>query len=67
MYNIIETRLQLQRTPNGPFKRAQYAILDLKYLLSNAPSPSCWNEPLRKAFIHGIANVVKLLGSMQVC
>ncbi|RWS26023.1 E3 ubiquitin-protein ligase UBR2-like protein [Leptotrombidium deliense] len=45
------------------FRRAQYILYDLKYLLSVKPKE--WNDPLRKNFYSGFQRLIDLLESMQ--
>lgn len=45
------------------FKRIQFIFFDLKYLLSMVPST--WSDPLKKGFLHGINQLVRLFTLMQ--
>lgn len=48
---------------NTYFKRAQYILFDLKYLLNSKPEQ--WNAALRKHFLEGFGKLVTLLSYMQ--
>lgn len=58
-------KLEFERnSPNTSFKRAQYILSDLSYLLSS--KPDTWDDKLRKGFLHGMSLLMtKLLNSMQ--
>ena len=57
-------RLEFDRnTPNQSFKRAQYIIHDLRYLL--ASKPDTWTDELRRGFLGGLSLLLNLLASMQ--
>ncbi|RWS17388.1 E3 ubiquitin-protein ligase UBR2-like protein, partial [Dinothrombium tinctorium] len=45
------------------FRRAQFILLDLKYLLSVKPKE--WNDSLRKNFLAGFSKLIELLEWMQ--
>ena len=45
------------------FRRAQFILSDIKYLLSVKPTD--WNDALRKNFFHGFCTLVSLLQWMQ--
>ncbi|CAG9782491.1 unnamed protein product [Diatraea saccharalis] len=45
------------------FKRAQYILYDVKYLLSSVPSG--FDDDLRKGFLHGLSLMLNLLVMMQ--
>lgn len=53
------------RSSNTPsFRRIQYILYDLKYLLG--VKPEVWTDDLRKGFLHGYSLLLRLLGMMQV-
>ncbi|XP_034933670.1 E3 ubiquitin-protein ligase UBR2 [Chelonus insularis] len=57
-------KLEFERNvPNTPFKRAQYILCDLAYLLSS--KPDTWTDELRKGFLQGLSLLLNLLASMQ--
>ena len=57
-------KLEFERnSPNIPFKRAQYILYDLRYLLS--VKPDVWTDELRRGFLQGINLLLTLLCSMQ--
>ncbi|XP_011302105.1 E3 ubiquitin-protein ligase UBR2 [Fopius arisanus] len=57
-------KLEFERnTPHTVFKRAQYILCDLSYLLSS--KPDTWTDELRKGFLQGMSLLMKLLWSMQ--
>ncbi|XP_046835052.1 E3 ubiquitin-protein ligase UBR2 [Vespa crabro] len=57
-------KLEFERnTPNTYFKRAQYILYDLRYLLS--AKPDIWTDELRRGFLQGISLLLKLFCSMQ--
>lgn len=57
-------KLEFERnTPNNSFKRAQYILYDLRYLLS--AKPETWTDELRRGFLQGVSLFLHLLGSMQ--
>ena len=45
------------------FKRAQFILYDVKYLLSSIPAT--FDDDLRKGFMHGISLMLNLLVMMQ--
>ncbi|GBP60009.1 E3 ubiquitin-protein ligase UBR1 [Eumeta japonica] len=45
------------------FKRAQFVLYDVKYLLSSVPTT--WDDDLRKGFLHGLSLILNLLVMMQ--
>lgn len=45
------------------FKRVQFILSDLKYLLYI--KPKVWTDELRKSFLHGFRRLIELLGWMQ--
>lgn len=45
------------------FKRAQFVLYDIKYLLSSVPSS--FDDELRKGFLHGLSQLLSLLHMMQ--
>lgn len=47
------------------FKRTNFAILDLKYILTNPPIS--WSALMVKNFTNGIDSFLKFLSYMQVC
>ncbi|XP_042869972.1 E3 ubiquitin-protein ligase UBR2-like isoform X5 [Penaeus japonicus] len=53
-----------QRSSNTlPFRRIQYILYDLKYLLG--VKPEVWTRELRSGFLHGYNLLLRLLGMMQ--
>ncbi|XP_063980844.1 E3 ubiquitin-protein ligase UBR2 isoform X2 [Diachasmimorpha longicaudata] len=57
-------KLEFERSlPNASFKRAQYILCDLSYLLGS--KPDVWTDELRKGFLQGMSLLMKLLWSMQ--
>lgn len=61
-----DDRLEFQRSENQnstAFKRAQFIIYDLHYLLSAVPEQ--WTTELRKGFSQGFFLFLKLLSAMQ--
>lgn len=57
-------KLEFERnTTNNSFKRAQFILYDLRYLLS--AKPDTWTDELRRSFLQGVALLLNLLGSMQ--
>ncbi|XP_066999318.2 E3 ubiquitin-protein ligase UBR2 isoform X2 [Anabrus simplex] len=57
-------KLEFERNvPNGTFKRAQYILYDLRYLLS--AKPTTWTDALRKGFLQGLCPLLNLLTIMQ--
>ena len=57
-------KLEFERnSPNIPFKRAQYILYDLRYLLSI--KPDTWTDDLRRGFLQGVNLLLTLLCSMQ--
>lgn len=48
---------------NVSFRRAQYVLYDLRYLL--AVPPDVWTERLRKGFLYGVGSLLTLLTWMQ--
>ncbi|GLH05833.1 E3 ubiquitin-protein ligase UBR1 [Gryllus bimaculatus] len=57
-------KLEFERNvPNGTFKRAQYILYDLRYLLS--AKPTAWTDELRRGFLQGLAPLLNLLTMMQ--
>lgn len=57
-------KLEFERNVQNPaFKRAQYILCDLSYLLSS--KPDTWTDELRKGFLQGISLLLNLLWSMQ--
>ncbi|XP_022649941.1 E3 ubiquitin-protein ligase UBR2-like isoform X1 [Varroa jacobsoni] len=46
------------------FRRAQFILFDLKYLLYVQPTPP-WSEELRKSFSNGLETVLQLLSMMH--
>uniref|UniRef100_A0A2P2HWE1 E3 ubiquitin-protein ligase n=1 Tax=Hirondellea gigas TaxID=1518452 RepID=A0A2P2HWE1_9CRUS len=49
-------------TPNE-FKRVQFILFDLKYLLGMVPTT--WTDQLRKGFLHGFSQIIQLFVHMQ--
>ncbi|KAL6265276.1 hypothetical protein P5V15_002056 [Pogonomyrmex californicus] len=57
-------KLEFERNmPHHTFKRAQYVLYDLRYLLSAKPDE--WTDDLRRGFLQGISLLYTLLSSMQ--
>jgi len=57
-------KLEFERNvPTGTFKRAQYILYDLRYLLS--AKPERWTDALRKGFLQGISLLLNLMTFMQ--
>lgn len=57
-------KLEFERNvPNGTFKRAQYILYDLRYLLG--VTPEIWTDDLRKSFLQGVSLILTLLSYMQ--
>ncbi|GLV35573.1 Ubr1 ubiquitin ligase [Carabus blaptoides fortunei] len=57
-------KLEFERNvSNGTFKRAQYMLYDLRYLLSAVPDN--WTDSLRKGFLQGLSLILNLLTMMQ--
>lgn len=57
-------KLEFERNvPHHNFKRAQYILYDLRYLLSAKPEE--WTDDLRHGFLHGLSLLFNLLSSMQ--
>lgn len=57
-------KLEFERSmPSGPFKRAQYMLYDLRYLLSTVPE--VWTDELRKSFLQGFSIFLNLLTMME--
>lgn len=48
---------------NTTFKRAQFILYDLKYLLG--AKPEVWTDALRKGFLQGLSLILNLLTMMQ--
>ncbi|KAF5270880.1 hypothetical protein FQR65_LT05397 [Abscondita terminalis] len=57
-------KLEFERSvSNQAFKRAQYMLYDLRYLLSSIPEQ--WTDELRKRFLQGLSVMLQLLTMMQ--
>ncbi|XP_044730986.1 E3 ubiquitin-protein ligase UBR2 isoform X2 [Chrysoperla carnea] len=57
-------KLEFERnTPTNTFKRAQFILYDVKYLLSTKPKE--WTEELRRGFFQGLTIILNLLTMMQ--
>ncbi|XP_055953214.1 E3 ubiquitin-protein ligase UBR2-like [Argiope bruennichi] len=57
-------KLYFQRNlSNGPFRRAQYMLYDLSYIVAVVPPQ--WNDALRKNIYCGMKNFFELLEMMQ--
>ncbi|XP_049790695.1 E3 ubiquitin-protein ligase UBR2 [Schistocerca nitens] len=57
-------KLEFERnSSNGTFKRCQFILYDLRYLLS--AKPTVWTDELRKGFLHGVTYLLNLLSMMQ--
>lgn len=61
---ILQGRLEFDRNhvPMG-FKRAQFILYDVKYLLGSIPTS--FDDDLRKGFLHGLSLMMNLLVMMQ--
>lgn len=59
-----EGKLAFERNQANPsFRRAQYILYDIKYLLTVRPRE--WDNEMRKSFYYGIQSLLKLLSWMQ--
>lgn len=59
-----EGRLAFERNQaNVAFRRAQFVLYDLRYIL--AVPPDTWTERLRKGFLYGVGSLLTLLSWMQ--
>lgn len=59
-----EGRLAFERNhANVAFRRAQFVLYDLRYILS--VPPDTWTDRLRKGFLYGITSLLNLLTWMQ--
>ncbi|KAI0239314.1 E3 ubiquitin-protein ligase UBR2 [Lamellibrachia satsuma] len=59
-------RFAFERQERNPaFRRSQYMLYDLKYVLTCRPSPQEWTDALRTSFLNGFSSMLKLLKSMQ--
>uniref|UniRef100_T1JGA7 E3 ubiquitin-protein ligase n=1 Tax=Strigamia maritima TaxID=126957 RepID=T1JGA7_STRMM len=59
-----ERKLAFDRShTNVPFKRAQYILFDLKYILNSRPDN--WNNSLRKHFLEGLSKLLTIMNYMQ--
>lgn len=57
-------KLEFERNHSSQtFKRAQYMLYDLRYLLSAVPT--LWTDDLRRSFLQGLAILLDLLKKMQ--
>lgn len=57
-------KLEFERNVSSQsFKRAQYMLYDLRYLLSSIPE--AWTDELRKSFLQGLSVMLNLLTMMQ--
>ncbi|KAK4886967.1 hypothetical protein RN001_003238 [Aquatica leii] len=57
-------KLEFERNVSSQaFKRAQYMLYDLRYLLSSIPEK--WTDELRKRFLQGLSVMLQLLTMMQ--
>ncbi|XP_077283397.1 ubr1 ubiquitin ligase isoform X2 [Arctopsyche grandis] len=57
-------KLEFERNvSNTTFKRAQFILYDLKYLLG--AKPEVWTDALRKGFLQGLSLILNLLTMMQ--
>ncbi|KAM3966089.1 LOW QUALITY PROTEIN: ubr1 ubiquitin ligase [Aphomia sociella] len=56
-------RLEFDRNVPATFKRAQFILYDVKYLLSSVPTT--FDDDLRKGFMHGLSLMLNLLVMMQ--
>ncbi|XP_071444389.1 E3 ubiquitin-protein ligase UBR2 isoform X2 [Hetaerina americana] len=59
-----EGKLEFERNvPSASFKRAQYILYDLRYLLTSVPAS--WTDALRKGFLQGYSLLLSLLTMLQ--
>jgi E3 ubiquitin-protein ligase UBR2 len=64
MLYFVQGRLEFDRNHVSlGFKRAQFILYDVKYLLSSVPSS--FDSDLRKGFLHGLSLMLNLLVMMQ--
>lgn len=57
-------KLEFERNvPNGAFKRAQYILYDVRYLLGVTPDK--WTDDLRTGFLQGVCLILNVLTYMQ--
>uniref|UniRef100_A0A1B6DEC1 E3 ubiquitin-protein ligase n=1 Tax=Clastoptera arizonana TaxID=38151 RepID=A0A1B6DEC1_9HEMI len=57
-------KLEFERNvPNHVFKRAQYILYDVRYLLG--VTPETWTDELRKGFLQGVSHILTILTYMQ--
>ncbi|XP_050682744.1 E3 ubiquitin-protein ligase UBR1 isoform X2 [Leptidea sinapis] len=60
----VEGRLEFERNHlSMAFKRAQFILYDVKYLLGSVPT--AFDDDLRKGFLHGLSLMLNLLVMMQ--
>ncbi|KAG7160528.1 E3 ubiquitin-protein ligase UBR2-like 2, partial [Homarus americanus] len=55
--------LEHRSSNTSAFRRIQYILYDLKYLLG--VKPEVWTDGLRRGFLHGYTLLLRLLGMMQ--
>ncbi|MPC24348.1 E3 ubiquitin-protein ligase UBR2 [Portunus trituberculatus] len=55
--------LEHRSSNTSSFRRIQYILYDLKYLLG--VKPEVWTDDLRKGFLHGYSLLLRLLSMMQ--
>ncbi|KAK8749674.1 hypothetical protein OTU49_015475, partial [Cherax quadricarinatus] len=55
--------LEHRSSNTSSFRRIQYILYDLKYLLG--VKPEAWTDSLRRGFLHGYNLLLRLLGMMQ--
>ncbi|XP_071525838.1 LOW QUALITY PROTEIN: E3 ubiquitin-protein ligase UBR2 [Panulirus ornatus] len=55
--------LEHRSSNTSSFRRIQYILYDLKYLLG--VKPEIWTDDLRRGFLHGYSLLLRLLGMMQ--
>uniref|UniRef100_A0A0P4WDX2 E3 ubiquitin-protein ligase n=2 Tax=Scylla olivacea TaxID=85551 RepID=A0A0P4WDX2_SCYOL len=55
--------LEHRSSNTSAFRRIQYILYDLKYLLG--VKPEVWTDDLRKGFLHGYSILLRLLSMMQ--
>lgn len=57
-------KLEFERnTPSTSFKRAQYILYDLRYLLN--VKPDTWTDDLKRGYLQGVSLLLTLFCSMQ--
>ncbi|CAK9304522.1 unnamed protein product [Gordionus sp. m RMFG-2023] len=65
-YKNADGKLSFDRNQqNNTFRRAQYILNDLHYLMISPPKESEWTEQLKKNFLNGFNSMINLLCSLQ--